>query len=405
MEISQNKSGSFLVLSLCGRLDAGWCDPVESALMAAIRGGEHRIHLDMEKVDYISSAGISVLLACFKQLATIQGTFGVIDPSAGVCKVLELSGLKMLIAQREVPVAADHPPLASIGVLSASANANYEVFTLPTKVPLNLSTIGGENWICESGPASQIRFGELQFALGVGALGTEESDCAKRFGEFLAIAGIAAVQPTDGSSRPDFILQEASLVPEGYLLAGFSGSGEFPLLARFEASRNSVPVSLSELATQALELSGSAQAVVVGITETAGLVGATLQQGPPVNSAADPLAFPGIRDWVSFTSERAYRDSTTLFLGVVAREPAPLLRPHGEGLYAHFHAVSFPYRPLQKGSIELSASVRALFDVPNLQSVLHLLADPREFNGVGESEFFRGALWIAPVANPEIPMP
>ena len=56
-----------------------------------------------------------------------------------------------------------------------------------------------------------------------------------------------------------------------------------------------------------------------------------------------------------------------------------------------------PDRPLRKGRIELKPSVAELFDGHSLQAVLHLLSDPRGFNGAGESEFFRGALWIAPV--------
>jgi hypothetical protein len=65
---------------------------------------------------------------------------------------------------------------------------------------------------------------------------------------------------------------------------------------------------------------------------------------------------------------------------------------------AHFHAAAFPYRPLQKGRIALDATVRALFDTHALSGVLHLLCDPREIQGAGESEFTRGALWIAPVS-------
>jgi len=67
------------------------------------------------------------------------------------------------------------------------------------------------------------------------------------------------------------------------------------------------------------------------------------------------------------------------------------------GLQGHFHAASFSYRPLQKGLIELKPSLAALFEGRGAQGVLHLLNDSREYTGAGESEFLRGALWIAPV--------
>ncbi len=60
---------------------------------------------------------------------------------------------------------------------------------------------------------------------------------------------------------------------------------------------------------------------------------------------------------------------------------------------------------MQKGRIDLKTSVAGLFESFNLQAVLHLLADPREFIGAGESEFLRGAVWIAPVLDSEIRNP
>jgi hypothetical protein len=114
------------------------------------------------------------------------------------------------------------------------------------------------------------------------------------------------------------------------------------------------------------------------------------------------FAFPEIRDWLSFTSERAFRDSTSLFVGVAARRGTdldPLLRPlaRGSDLVGHFHAAVFPYRPLRKGRVEMKTSVAELFEGQPPQAILHLLADSRGFNGAGESEFLRGALWMAPV--------
>jgi hypothetical protein len=33
------------------------------------------------------------------------------------------------------------------------------------------------------------------------------------------------------------------------------------------------------------------------------------------------------------------------------------------------------------------------------QTLLHLLNDDREFEGLGQSEFMRGACWIGPIAD------
>lgn len=415
MEITRQKSGNLLVLRLAGRLDANWCNHVQNALSAAVRDGEHRIHLNMAEVGYVSSAGLRVLLSVYKQLRAINGLFGVARASPAVRSVLELAGLDMLIALEEDAAA----PASETGRSHASASARYEIFS---KQPLFSSVqlgIVGEPGVLDRGadPAQVLpaEFGPNAFALGVGALGGSYADCAPRFGEFLAIAGVAAFQPADGSSRPDFVVSQSALVPEGRLMLGISGEGAFSLLARFEATAEARTVGLTELAHTALELSGARTAAFVAITETAGLVGASLRQSPAsTGEEAERFAFPRIRDWLSFTSERAFRDSTSLLVGVVSQPGStldPLLRPlrraggsgngsnspSGSPLLAHVHAAAFPYRPLRKGRIELKPSVADLFEGHGLQAVLHLLADPREFNGAGESEFFRGALWTAPV--------
>jgi hypothetical protein len=239
----------------------------------------------------------------------------------------------------------------------------------------------------------------------VGALAADAADASPRLGELLAVAGSAAYQPADGSTRPDFMVSEGSLVPQGHLLVGLTGDGLPQRLARFEATSERRTVGISEIAATALELAGSQAVALIAVTETAGLVGASLRQSPAqAGDRASRFGYPGVRDWLSFSGERTHRDSTSLIVGVVARPGThldPMLRPMaaGSGLVGHMHAGAFPYRPLRKGRIELAGSVASLFEASALQSILHLLSDSREIVGAGESEFYRGALWLAPITN------
>src|SRR4029453_9874122 len=78
---------------------------------------------------------------------------------------------------------------------------------------------------------------------------------------------------------------------------------------------------------------------------------------------------------------------------------APWLRPPAPaGPEGHFHAAAFSYRPLPRGRVGLRETVASLFESAILQGVLHLLHDPRERIGAGESEFVRGVCWVAPIA-------
>jgi hypothetical protein len=69
------------------------------------------------------------------------------------------------------------------------------------------------------------------------------------------------------------------------------------------------------------------------------------------------------------------------------------------GAHGHFHAALFPYRPVQRGELRLEQAVGGLLEGGSMQTLLHLLADDRPFEGVGQSELMRGACWIGPIAE------
>ncbi len=331
----------------------------------------------------------------------INGLFGVIRPSETVRSVLELSGLQMLITSEIVASSTSD----DVGKKLTSPSAAYELFTLGTG-GMKVEAVGDPALLSQGSsvqPATR-RFDSNTVALGIGALGGNFAESASRCGELLAVEGVAAFQPADGSSRPDFMLSEGALVPEGHLVLGLSAKGTFTSLLRFEANDEDRRIGITELMQTALEASGANAAVVVAVTETAGLVGATLRQSPTSGAHEERLRFPQIREWLSFTSERSFRDTTSLIVGVIAKPGTAfdaLLRPFASSsaLIGHLHAAVFPYRPLRKGRIDLQPAVTSLFDGQSLQSVLHLISDPRGFNGAGESELYRGAVWIAPITN------
>jgi hypothetical protein len=54
---------------------------------------------------------------------------------------------------------------------------------------------------------------------------------------------------------------------------------------------------------------------------------------------------------------------------------------------------------LPKGRVDLAETVASLLNTGTASSVLHLLADDREFEGLGETDFMRGACWFSPVGK------
>lgn len=395
MEIRSAHENGSLVIALAGRLDAAWAEPVQAALEAGIRAGEHRIVMDFAGVDYISSAGLRVVIAGYKQLLAIKGGFFVRNPRPGVAKVIQLSGLGALFA---APGPAAPAPAAAKGFDTASAR--WESHGAAAAVALR--AIGGASAF-DAAEGECVEFTPLRFGLGIGALAATREEAAANLGEFLCIAGCAAHLPANGAARPDFLLAEQAFVPAGWLSSGLLVEGEPKLLLRFDARPECRGVPLAEIAAAAIEASPAPAAAFVLAAEVAGLVGASLRQ-PPAPGIVDPFAFPAIRDRLSFTSERAFRGTTCLAAGVAARSGSAWdahLRPVDPvgAVRAHVHAAVFPYRPIRRGAIDLAETARGIFEAGGLQAVLHLLNDTRDPEGSGDSEFLRGACWIAPISD------
>src|SRR5258708_5723961 len=124
MEITREKIGESLLIRLAGRLDTSWCDSVEEALTVAVREGDHRIQLDMERVDYISSAGLRVVLTVYKQLRAIKGSFVIVTPSPIVRSVLAMVGMETLIEDHGGADSAPAPEQPTSGRTFSSPRAN-----------------------------------------------------------------------------------------------------------------------------------------------------------------------------------------------------------------------------------------------------------------------------------------
>ncbi|MEM1057947.1 MAG: STAS domain-containing protein [Verrucomicrobiota bacterium] len=411
MDITQQQDGDVLCLKLVGRLDATWSRHVHTAIADCIRDGAHRIELDMEGVSYVSSAGIGVLLAAYKELMAIQGSFAVPRYSEAVKQVIDLAGLGSVLSGQTLPrstsEAAGGPEQAKVEHRESEL-AHYDIYHLresTLQIELAGQPVHLRHGAFTSAECSRHKFADGVTGLGVGAFGGGYEDCRHRFGEFLAVAGAAATLPSDETSTPDYVMSEGKLVPELNLLYGMLARGKFSKQFRFDPARPDHRVPLTELARLSLDLCGSDLCVLVIVAETASLVGTALQRSPVDQREEESIfEFPKVRDWFSFTAEPAHVGGISLVVGFLSRRFDPEIEPfvrimtspkHQDIFFGHFHAAAFPYRPLRKGRLELGPTVEALFDGQNLAGVMHLLPDFRDAIGSGESEFIRGAAWVA----------
>ena len=415
MDIKKRTIGNRTEMQVLGRLDSYWAPHLGAALDDTVRHGSHEICLDLSEVNFMSSVGLGVLVACYNQLEAIRGSLVISGASEQVQKLIRLSGLENKLLPNTKPAPADlrasAPPPAIPEPFEKfeRPEGTFELYALSPGSSLKASLIGDPDLLngCkfQKENCSTHAFEETAFAVGVGTLGDRYEDCEGRFGEFLAAAGAVAYLPTDGTNVPDYFVPAGSSVVNVQVCYAARFQGSFEKMARFESNKGARSITLSQLAQAGLELAGANQLGMVIVAETTGLIGAALRQ-PPTGSGSNraPFEFPEVRTWLTFTAERAYAHSMALVVGVVTRDNrGPLgimLRPVGpeQDLAGHFHAAACTYRHLQKGEIDLKDTVRSLFDNDSLQGVLHLLSDYRPLEGAGESEFVRGAIWMGPIS-------
>ena len=410
MEITQQINGDVLEMKASGRIDGYWAESLERALADVVSAGHHRVRLDCSDVSFMSSAGIAVLMKFRKELKRIDGTFQVANPSKPVATTLALARLSDLLLEGDQKSPAAAPGAAARTEPTVQKrtieNTAYEIYDLDPRATLECRTVGDAR-LLSTGAFTEAHVLSADaappaFAVGIGAFGDGFDDCRGRFGELLSVAGATVYQPGDDTNVPDYLLADGRLGSEVRVLYGLTGSGRFSHIVRFEAPAHGI--GLSALLRACLDIAGAPALGVVILAETVGLVGAALRRTPAEAPAdGDFFAHPGVRSRLAFTAEPAFTRGVTLAGGVAAKTasgPAESeLRPLGDGCAGHLHAAAFPFRAIKKGRIDLGETVSALFDADAPLGVLHLLHDDRSAAGAGESEFVRGACWLAPVSG------
>jgi len=98
MQIDEERAGAALVIAPAGRVDSVSSGELEKLVVSRIEGGERRLVIDLAGVEYISSAGLRVLLLAAKRLKEPPSALVLCGMGPGVRTVLELAGFLPLFA-------------------------------------------------------------------------------------------------------------------------------------------------------------------------------------------------------------------------------------------------------------------------------------------------------------------
>lgn len=92
MNLAIEKIGETLVVSPEGKINSANATSLEADLLAQVEKGERKVVLDLSRLDYISSAGLRVVLLLAKRLKQQAGSLVLCSLQPHVSEVFEISG-------------------------------------------------------------------------------------------------------------------------------------------------------------------------------------------------------------------------------------------------------------------------------------------------------------------------
>mgnify|MGYP001587724953 CR=1 FL=1 len=93
MDISTQEIKRAVVVTVKGRVDSATAPDLENALKQLVDGDKTQIVLDLNDVEYMSSAGLRAMVSTLKAVKRINGDLRLCAPSPRVSEVLRLAGL------------------------------------------------------------------------------------------------------------------------------------------------------------------------------------------------------------------------------------------------------------------------------------------------------------------------
>lgn len=96
MTITKTQEGTSLIVAVEGRLDTNTSPELEAELEQSLNGIE-ALTLDLAELEYISSAGLRVLLASHKRMLQQGGALTVTNPGDIVKEIFDVTGFSEIL--------------------------------------------------------------------------------------------------------------------------------------------------------------------------------------------------------------------------------------------------------------------------------------------------------------------
>ena len=97
MEATVEEKGDVVVIRVKGRLDAASSPQLEKKINSIIDTGHFKLLLNMADVDYLSSAGMRLMLSVSKKLKQLEGKVIACSLNDDVVEVIKMAGFQQVL--------------------------------------------------------------------------------------------------------------------------------------------------------------------------------------------------------------------------------------------------------------------------------------------------------------------
>ena len=98
MDITTRTQNDVTLVAIAGSLDSNTSPQAQQALDGILAGGRRKVALDCTALDYISSAGLRVLLGAAKRLNGAGGALHLFGLNETVREVFDISGFSAILS-------------------------------------------------------------------------------------------------------------------------------------------------------------------------------------------------------------------------------------------------------------------------------------------------------------------
>jgi anti-anti-sigma factor len=97
MKIAKVEKADVVCLKIDGRLDAKTASEAEATVKGLLKEGRRKLLFDLSQMEYISSAGLRVILMAFKELRVKQGRVVLCSLTPYVKEIFDVSNFSSII--------------------------------------------------------------------------------------------------------------------------------------------------------------------------------------------------------------------------------------------------------------------------------------------------------------------